>query len=338
MRTDPTFQKLAEDAGIHFPNAMSFLPEGTSHNFNLACDAQPTLLSTTNAGIPAFLANVIDPKVIEVMVAPMKAAVILGEEKKGDWTTKTYQFIMIENAGEVSSYGDYNQNGTVDVNTNFVSRESYHYQTFTKWGELELEMAALAKLDLASRKNISSVLILNKYQNQTYFLGVSGLKLYGLLNDPNLLPPISPLYQWSLDATDGAKIYEDIRRLFRQLQTQANGLVDNSMAMTLALSPTAQVNLLKTNTFNVSVEDQIKKNFPGITVETAPEYSTAAGELVQLIVKELDGQQTATTAFTEKMRAHAIVRGTSDFLQKKSQGTWGTVIFRPFLISSMVGI
>jgi hypothetical protein len=38
------------------------------------------------------------------------------------------------------------------------------------------------------------------------------------------------------------------------------------------------------------------------------------------------------------MRAHAIVKETSAFKQKKSQGTWGTVIFMPFAIVSMIGL
>ncbi len=98
------------------------------------------------------------------------------------------------------------------------------------------------------------------------------------------------------------------------------------------------VALNKTNQYNVNVYDQIKKNFPNMRIETAPEYDLDAGEYVQLICEELEGQETATCAFTEKLRAHAIIKGLSSFMQKKSQGTWGTVIYRPFLIASMLGV
>lgn len=336
MKQNLVFQRLAEDAGIHFPGAMDFLPEGVSHNFRIAMDAQPALVTVSNSGIPAYLANYIDPKFIEVLVAPMKAAIIVGEAKKGDWTTLTATFPAIESTGEVSSYGDYNQNGSVGANANFNTRESYHYQTMTKWGEKELEMAALAKIDWASRLNIAGALILNKYQNQTYFFGVSGLKLYGLLNDPALPASIAPAGAvWSSATAD--VIYEDVRRLFVQLQTQANGTIDQDQEMVLAMSPTLSVALNKTNQYNVNVYDQVKKNFPNIRFETAPEYATAGGQLVQMIALNVEGQETATTAFTEKMRAHAIVRDTSSFKQKKSQGTWGTVIFRPVFVASLLG-
>ena len=77
---------------------------------------------------------------------------------------------------------------------------------------------------------------------------------------------------------------------------------------------------------------------PNMRIVTAPEYTTASGELVQLIVESIDGQETATCAFSEKMRAHGVVRDLSSYKQKKTQGSWGTVIFRPAAIASMIGV
>lgn len=300
-----------------------------------AFDAQPELVTVANAGIPGFLTNWVDPKLIEVLVSPMKAAQIYGEEKKGDWTTEDIYFSVIESQGEVSSYGDFSGNGSVEINANFPQRQCYHYQTFTQWGEREMAKAALAKIDQASRLNVASVLLLNKFQNASYFFGIAGLQIYGGLNDPTLYAPIAATSPWSGSAADGAVIYDDIRRLFQQIQAQSNGLVSQDMRMVLALSPTQEVNLAKTNTFNVNVHDQIKKNFPNIRIVSAPEFSTQSGELVQLIVEELEGQETTTCSFTEKLRAHAVVQDTSSWKQKKSQGTSGTVIFRSFLIGQM---
>jgi hypothetical protein len=313
-----------------------FLPTTPSGDLDLlAMDAQPELVTVSNAGIPAFLSNYLDPKLIEILVSPMKFAIIAGEQKKGDWTTTVATFPVVESTGEVSTYGDFNANGSVEVNTNFPQRQTYHYQTFTQWGEKELAVAALAKIDWASRLNIASVLLLNKFQNQTYAFGVAGLQNYGLLNDPSLSAPISPTGPWVTETSD--VIYADIVHLFQQLQTQANGTIDVDAKMVLALSPVNAVNLNKTNQFNVNVYDQIKKNFPSLRVETAPEYLTVSGELVQMIAEEVDGQETLTAAFTEKLRAHAMVVDTSSFKQKKSQGTYGTIIFRPIFVAQMLG-
>ena len=341
----PDFFALQRISGIHFmgqPN-MDFL------RTEMAMDAQPSLVTQSNAGIPAFLSTYVDPKVIEILLSPMKASEIVGEEsKKGDWTTETAMFPVVESTGETSSYGDYANSGQAGANVNFPQRQSYHYQVITQWGERELEKAALAKIDWASRVNIASVLTLNKFQNKSYFFGVQGLQNYGLLNDPSLLPVITPAIKaaggvaW-VSATGqpkatGLEVLTDIQSLYAQLQIQAQGLIELSSKMTLAMSPVSEVALTFTTQFNVNVEDFLKKNFPNMTVKSAPEYATASGNLVQLLLDECEGQRTATTAFTEKLRAHPIKIELSSFKQKKSQGTWGTIIFRPALISGMLGV
>jgi len=346
---NPILQALMGRAGIHFMGVNAdFQAEGAAASLRVAqdgfaCDAQPALVTVSNAGIPAFLSTYVDPKLIEVLVSPMKAAEIVGDEvKKGDWTTETAMFPVVESTGVTSAYGDYSESGVAGVNSNFPQRQSFHYQVMTQWGERELERAGLARIDWANRMNIASALTLNKYQNKTYFFGVAGLQNYGLLNDPSLSSAISPTTKiaggtgWA-NAT-AQEINADVQKLYKQLQTQANGLVELDTKMTLAISPISEVYLTKTTDFNVNVADILKKNFPNLTIKTAPEYSTVSGELAQLIVDDMEGQRTASCGFTEKMRAHPIVVGASSFKQKKSQGTWGTVIFRPFLIAQMLAI
>lgn len=301
----------------------------------IAMDAQPELVTVSNAGIPAFLSNYLDPALIEVLVSPMRAAEIAGEMKKGDWVTTVTTFITVESDGQVSAYGDYSNAGNADFNSNFPQRQSFHYQVFTQWGEKELAYMGLAGIDAASRKNVASALVLNKFQNKSYFFGIAGLQNYGLLNDPGLLPSIVPTNAWATATAEQA--CNNIVDLYVQLVQQGNGLVDNSTRMTLAMSPTRQAALHRINSFGLTVLKMISETLPNLTIKVAPEYSTSSGELMQLIVDEMDGQETCTAAFTEKMRAHAVVIGSSNFSQKKSQGTWGTIVFRPFLISSSLG-
>lgn len=320
-----TFQELKRKAGVHFM-------------YDMAMDALPTMITSSSAGTPAMLSNYISPETIKVLLAPMKAAVILGEKQLGDWTTKTATFPMVELTGEVSSYGDFNNNGSTGANINFPQRQSYHYQTISRWGELQLDNFALSRIDYVSKINEASILALNKFQNKTYFFGVAGLQNYGLLNDPSLSAPITPTAVWSLAGTTSDTIYADVVRMFAKLVAQGGGNIDMDAKMVLVMSPSASVAMTKTNQYLVNVKDLLAKNFPNLRFETAVEYSTASGELVQLIVEEIEGQKTATAAFTEKLRAHRVVVETSAWSQKKSQGTFGTVIYRPFAITQMLGV
>lgn len=336
---------VADTHGIHFHQAgaqRGFIPERLARNADLAADALPALITASNSGIPAFLTNYVEPKLIEILTTKNKAAQIFGEQKKGDWVTTTTFFPVVETAGEVSSYGDYSVNGEITANTNWPQRQSYHYQTVTQWGERQLAMMGKGQIDWASQLNLSSARIMDKFQNKTYFFGVTGLQLYGLLNDPNLIAPIAPAtkaaggFTWV--AATANEVYEDIKRLFNQLVTQSGGLVEQESPMKLCMSPTRSVELTKTNQFNVNVYDLLKKNFPNMRIETAVEYSTASGELLQLIVDQVEGQETGYTAFTEKMRAHAVETRTSSFLQKKSGGTWGAIVLMPLGIAQELGV
>lgn len=320
-----------------------YLKPEFAENYALAMDAQPTMVTATNSGIPAYFTNYVDPELIRVLVTPMKAAQIIGEVKKGDWTTLSAQFPIVEATGETSSYGDYNNNGMTSANVNWVPRQSYHYQTHTRWGERELDMYGAARIGYAAELNVASALTLNKFQNKSYFYGIAGLQNYGLLNDPSLPASITPNATGTGNALpwitkDGQAVYDDIAKLYGQLVSQTKGLIERDAPMTLAMSPTSEVALTKTNMYNVNVSDQLKKNFPNLKIETAVEYTTTAGEMVQLIADRLGEQDSAYAAFTEKMRAHAVVVEESSWKQKKSGGTWGAIIRQPLAIATMVGV
>ena len=70
----------------------------------------------------------IDPKVFKALFAPNKATVIMGEERRGTWLDDTIMLPVTEAVGEVSSYGDYAENGTVSSNTNWPQRQAYLFQ------------------------------------------------------------------------------------------------------------------------------------------------------------------------------------------------------------------
>lgn len=358
---DPKMQALLQRAGIAFEGFNArLLPDGKGYRdligmdsagAIMALDAAYPLITNANSGIPAMLSTYIDPKLIEVLVAPMKAAEAAGGEKKtGDWTTRTAMFPVIESTGEATSYGDYSESGSTGANFQFPQRQSYHYQTITQWGERELADAGLAKIDWAARLNIASALTLNKYQNKTYLFGVSGLQNYGMLNDPALPAPLTPatkvatgtawiLPNGTVNATN-LEIFQDVQKMFFNLQARNKGLIDVDSPLTLIMSPQSSVGLTVANgtVTTVTAWDLITKAFPNITLRTVPEYSTASGELVQMVVEEYEGQRTWDCSFTEKMRAHPIIQGLSSFKQKKSAGTWGTVIYRPTFIEQMLGV
>jgi len=55
-----------------------------------------------------------------------------------------------------------------------------------------------------------------------------------------------------------------------------------------------------------------------------------------LIADSVEGQKSVEAAFTEKMRAHAMITLDSSWRQKKSQGTWGTIFYAPIFVASII--
>lgn len=336
---DEAFRYLALKAGIVMPRNTKWLTDEAKARIAMDATAQSELVTVGNSGIPAYLANYFDPEVIAVLVSPMKAAQIIGETKKGDWLSETVTMLVAEAVGEVSSYGDYSMSGTSNVNLNFPVRQNYIFQCFLQYGEREMGIAGLARVNWASEQQQANALSLAKYLNDVYFYGVAGLQNYGLLNDPTLPAPITPQFSWLTSASATANtIYQDIVRLFSQLQAQANGVVQMDEPMVLALSPQNAVALKNITQYNTnSVEVLIKQNFPNLRIETAVQYATATGQLVQLICEQLEGKRTAEAVFSEKMRAHNMIVLESAWRQKRSAGSFGAIIKRPFLIASMLG-
>jgi hypothetical protein len=309
---------------------------------SMAQDVQSELVTVTSGGIPWFLANWLDPKVIPILVSPMMAGEIAGETMKGDWTTETAMFLSAEATGETSAYGDYSQSGSSSVNVNYPQRQNFLFQCFMQWGQREVARFGLAKLDWVSQNQQSNALTLMKSLNFMYFYGVANLENYGLINDPFLPPPLTPTFSWLTNSSATANtIYQDVVRMFIQLQMQSNGTVRLDDRMVLAMSPENAVALREVTLYNTnSVEQLLKQNFPNLRIVTAPEYGppyNTAGQLVQLIVEELEGHRTVEASFSVKLMAHNMVVDTSSWRQKRTSGGFGSIWYRRFLQVGMLG-
>jgi hypothetical protein len=350
-----------EDRGVYLPHVQMYMPDewkrGNRSLREIAIDAQPTLSTDPSSAIPAMLTTVIDPDVIRIVFTPLQFAKILTERKVGDWLEETRIFPVVEETGEVSSYGDFNNNGRAGVNLNFPNFQSYLFQTFLRYGERELERAGLAKINYVSELGMSAADLLNRFQNLTYAFGVAGLQNYGVINNPFLSAYITPAVKaaggttWFVNGSPNAtanEVYNDVLALVERLINQTNGTLEMDSKMTLALSPASAVALKFANTFGVYVADLLKQGFPNMRIMTAPQYGiqsttnpqgySTAGNAMQLFADEIQGQRTVYAAFNEKLRAHKIILEPSAWMQKMTSGSWGTVLRMPLGFVGMLGV
>lgn len=336
------FRRLALDHGVHFgrnPADLKFMTAAWQRSFAHDATAQSALVTVANSGVPNMFLTYVDPKIIPILVAPMRAAQIAGEAMKGDWTTEVEMFITGEQTGETSAYGDYSESGTSDFNVDYPQRQNFLFQSFLQYGEREVARASKGKVDLISQKQGSNALALMKALNAMYFFGVGGLQNYGLLNDPSLPPAMTAQFSWLSSASATANTqYQDIVRMYQYIAQQNQGVVRMDAPMVLAMSPEQEMALPNITLYNTnSVKALLKQNFPALRIETAPEYATSAGQLMQLFLEEFEGQRTTEANFSSKMMAHNMVVQSSSWKQKRSSGGYGTVIFRPTFFAQMYG-
>ena len=312
-----------------------------SNRAALAQDA--ALITTANTAVPVEFTAYIDPQVVEILTAPRRARELFQEEKKGDWTVSYDKFRVLEFVGATEEYSDYANGVTSDTNNEFMSRRQYLFQTTIKYGDLETAKTSMAKIALAAEKQRSAATAIDIDANKFYLLGVDGLEIYGIFNDPNLPDSItaatgnSGTTVWADKSTK--EIYDDILSLFAQLSAQSNGLIDQRTPLKLCLSPSMNAYLGSATDFNVTVQKMLESYFSDIEVIVFPELESLDGDnTVFLIAPEVAGQKSATLAFGEKMRAGRVIPDLSSFRQKFVATTYGGIVYMPFAFASMTAV
>ena len=121
---------------------------------------------------------------------------------------------------------------------------------------------------------------------------MAGLQNYGLMNDPALIAPVAPTTgaggnTWALKTSD--EIYADFVLLWANAIAQGNGLINTKSEATVGIPNVVEQNLTKQNSYGQVLKDRLKLAYPNMTIETIPEFATAGGNLVQMIIKNVEG-------------------------------------------------
>lgn len=354
--------EFLKERGIFSVHATAVMPYHLDEQKKIVVDydkvtedkiAKDAALSTVpNIGVPSAFLTYIDPQVTTILFAATNASKLFGAEvRKGSWTDQYMNFPVEEIAGGVTPYSDFTSNVSADVNYSFPSRENFLFQTTLKYGELELETAGKARLQLSSAKQRAAASILARAHNKFYLYGVAGKQVVGALNDPNLNAVLTPISlngktTWAdkvadtnNTATIANVIFNDIAKVVNEIMGNNAGHVDALTHFVLAVASDRFSYLSIPNAYgSKSALTLLKENFPNMEVIQLPELSTSSGSMLYLSVPELEGEPTAENAFSEKMRLSRVVPDMSYMRQKAIGGTWGCVVRRPSLIARMTGI
>lgn len=336
--TLPQYLKVLADKGVIYDKCT---PKFLAKN-GVVGDSVVDMQTVSNGGIPAAAAQVIDPMIIKQLFAPLTATMIYPEVKKGNWAVQDVLFPRTEEAYEVVAYGDASRAGSVHVNTNWENRRQFRFQTMNRWGDLEQEKYGLALIPYIAMKQAAGVAAINRFFNKGYMYGISGSANFGIINDPALPNALTPIttadskVKWA--DKDAIAIFNDVKKMFTNLASKNQGLVQETSPMKLVVSPSDNASMGALNALGTaSAIDLIKKTYTSLQVVVVPEFGVPSGGLVQLIADGLGGDPVGQCVYTEKMRAFPLFIQDGETSQKLAAGSLGAVIYRPSAVVQMTG-
>lgn len=341
---------LSQSKNIHLHNPKGWIENGSNkdahgntipNNYRrIALDTN--LVTQANTTVPSALLSYWDPKAIEILTQKRSARDMFPEVQKGNFTSTQIFFRTNEVTGSTAPYSDYANNGQASLNYTFPFREVYRFQTLISIGDFEAEVAGEAQIALIADKQRAATSMLDIDANKFYLLGVDGMQIYGILNDPSLPAAISPI---SVDSStlwskkSSVQKYNDILKLFQELVTNMGGHVDSQSSLVLALSPAMNVELGAATDYNVSVFDMLKKYFTNIRIVVVPELQSSDDtQTICMYPEEVLGQAVGECIAPEKFRAYPPHRQESSLTQKLAAATAGAVIYNPLAFVRMSGM
>lgn len=363
-------QKLLKKLGINVPNYSRvmaydqnsggldsdgrFLRFKLNYSYNKSRPvAMDSALSTSpNVGVPLPNLTLFNPNIIPVLFSQDATAELLPNHVSGSFGTLYQTFTISETVGASQGYSDLTTAPTADVNFNYLNREQYRFESSIIYGDLEVETASLGQINLIAQKQEALARTIAKDHERINLFGVKGMSLYGFLNCPDYPNEKNALtvtitgnkqtFKWDEKATDkesGANhIAADVVEMFSDICTRTQGLVSQKDDFVLVLSPRDNARLTTINTYGVSCIDIIKSTIPHLSVCVLPQLNTANGEgrKIMLYTKAIDGNETGTFEFTERLTMGKIIQQPKSVLQACRAGTWGAIIKQPQVFSVMV--
>jgi len=321
-----------------------------AHAFGMD-DLQGTTLPGTIGTPIQFLQNWL-PGFVRTMTAPRNIDLLVGISTAGSWEDEEIVQGVLEPTGIAAQYSDYSNIPLTSWAPSFERRTVVRFEMGMRVGKLDEARAARMNVNSAAEKRGNSGVALEISRNRIGFYGFnSGTnRTYGFLNDPSLAAYVnvangaggSPL--WSLKTM--LEITADIRAMLAKLQTQGKGVIDSRKTpITLALANTLVPYLGVSSEFGVSVEDWMRKTYPNVRIESAPELDGAnGGANVAYCYADAvedgasDDSRTWAQVVPAKFQLLGVEKQAKAYVEDYVNATAGVMLKRPYAVTRYSGM
>ena len=254
----------------------------------------------------------INESTINALYRGRTAAQTFGVKMVGDWTTEKVAFKLRELvSGGTGKYDDFSRPGYANYNYGWDVRDTIRLEWGIKVTKLEEAVASVMRRNAYKDKFDSVSLTADIWLNGYFWYGTTAgsKKLYGVFTEPGLATRTTNLphdTHWEASNMSGLTMDEvvDTLRIFKQnlaTDLQGNGDV-NTLPVTIAAPLEWQTAFTMINTYGLTANDWLSKNWPNATVEFKPELS---GKFI-VFAKNVPGVGMDTINLMQTSRLHMV--------------------------------
>lgn len=225
--------------------------------------------------------------IIYIITVARKCDVLAPVMMVGRWSDHEIVQQVLEHLGTVGIYKDHGDVPLTSWNLTYERRSIVRFELGMQVQRLEDDRGNSISVNTAMEKRASIALAFEMLRNDVFFHGYAqgGLKIYGMLNDPNL-PNFCEVQAGTGGSTEWAKKtvdekISDILTALRMLRVQSGANIDPKSTPLILALPVSVVDLFHEvdgkNTFGYTVQKWLSENYPNIRIEAIPQFDKAMG-------------------------------------------------------------
>lgn len=273
--------------------------------------------------------NRVDNQIIDMVFQKRKIEEIVGGRRQAmSFTDDVLETPRVKYSGEPSKYNDFSNPNALGMNVDVLKTKQVRDSINVRFGDLEttqLDRYGVSETRFALGGALNTLLA--KW-NKTCFFGGDGVQ--GLISYDTLSEFIT--LESETDSLDYAKLLDDIKLLFKELQGQCNH-VNYDTPMKLAMSPALSSGLLLEGNMQKTLKAVLLETFPKLEIVTSvTEFSGAYNDksIIYLIAETKDDgsiiQNTIDLPYSEMALFGRVVQKENHSSQNISIGHAGLIV------------
>ncbi len=318
----------------------------------IAADADITVYNSTSNGVLEYVTSIFNYNPIVQLLQTTASRELTHDWQQGTFGTTNIFIPQIAHTGKAALYSDQGGSGQTGVNYTWLERQCVALQQNLIYGDMTVARFGMGKINYVADLRTSLTTTINQDINHINFRGYAGMRIFGLLNDPDLrtvlVAPASAANpsssQWIYKTY--LEICSDVQAMYADILGAAQGNADYKVKATLGVPPSTYVYLTTQNALgNMLVSDFLTKAYPGLVITQVQDYAGTGNPIgssvpnhCQLIFDTLANQPVAYNIFSQLYNSHGVVRLASAYEEKVSYTVSGALIAQPIGVSTMTGI